>query len=59
METLWNFQGNFWKNLRKIVRKLQIILEKNSSGTPKKFWKYLGRCWKPVLGRFKAYTSPV
>ncbi len=43
METLWNFRGNLRKNLRNIVGKLQIILEKNWKGTPKKFWKYFGR----------------
>ncbi len=26
METLWNFQGNFWRILRKIVQELQLIL---------------------------------
>ncbi len=41
MEILWNFQGNFWNNLWKIVRKLVIFLEENCGGTPKKFWKHL------------------
>ncbi len=29
-----NFQGNFWENLEKIVRKYQIILDKNCGETP-------------------------
>ncbi len=45
METLLNFQSNSWKNLRKIVWKLQINLEENCRETPKKFWKY-NRCPK-------------
>ncbi len=39
MKTLWNCHCTFRKNLRKSVQKLQIILEKNCRGTPKKFWR--------------------
>ncbi len=38
METLPNFQRNFWKNLLKIVQKHQLILEKTCGGIAEKFW---------------------
>ncbi len=52
MKTLCNFQSKFWKNIRKIVRKLQIILEKNHTEISKKFWNYLGCSLKFVQAVF-------
>ncbi len=37
--TLWNFRSNFWKNLRKFVWNLEVILKKNCRGIPKIFMK--------------------
>ncbi len=53
MVTLSKFEGNFWKNLQKIVRKLQIIFEKNCGGTPKE----LGDMWCAVKNLSRSYSK--
>ncbi len=53
MKILWNFQDDFWKNLRRTTETSNNFIEKLQR-TPEKFWKYLGRSWKYTQGRFKA-----
>ncbi len=56
MEILWNFQGDFWKNLQRITKTSNNFIEKLGRN-PKEILEISGALSKIYLERFKALSG--
>ncbi len=56
MEILWNFQGDFWKNLQRIMETSNNFTE-TLQRNPKEILEVFGALSKICPGRFKAVSG--
>ncbi len=56
MKILWNFQGDFWKNLQRITETLNYFIEKLQRN-PKEILEIFGALSKICTGHFKVLSG--